>query len=180
MIEEILKYDKNFNESEFIGKVDRIFIMFLDSIMQKDIKIVDHYASDNVCSYISTIIDEYSNKNIIRLFDEANIKSTKISNVEINNNKIIIQVELVSRYKDYFIDENGNYISGVNDHRIEIIHNLTFEKDFYAIDAGIITSCPNCGNSVNANENGVCSFCNKVINMETYEYILTEIDTFKN
>lgn len=181
MIEEILKHDENFNESEFIGKVDRIFIMFLDSIMHKDITMVDHYANDQVCSYVSSLIEEYTKKNIIRLFDEANIKSTRIIDFKIIDNKYVINVELISRYKDYFIEEeSGNFISGINDHRIETTHILTFEKYINAIETGIVTSCTNCGNSINANVNGVCPFCNKVVNMEKYEYILTEIDTFKN
>ena len=111
MTQEILKYDNNFDESEFISKVDRIFIMFLDSIMHKDITMVDHYANDLVCSYASKLIEEYTNKNIIRLFDEANIKSTNIIDFKIIDNKYVIKVELISRYKDYFIDqESGNYI----------------------------------------------------------------------
>lgn len=181
MTEEILKYDKSFNESEFISKVDRIFIMFLDSIMHKDVTMVDHYASDQVCSYISSLIDEYVKNKIIRIFDEANIKSTRIIDFKIINNKFIIKVELISRYMDYFIDEEmGNYVRGVNNHRIETAHILTFEKFITAVDTGIVTSCTNCGNSINANVNGVCPFCNKVVAMEKYEYILTEIDTFKN
>ena len=124
--------------------------------------------------------DIYKGEPIILEGEEANIKSTRINSFNLINNKIVIQVELISRYKDYFINENGYFVSGINDHRIETIHNLTFEKDINAIDAGIITTCPNCGNSINANENGVCGFCNKVVNMETYEYILTEINTFKN
>jgi predicted lipid-binding transport protein (Tim44 family) len=180
MTEEIIKYDNNFNESEFISKVDRIFIMFLDSIMHKDISMVDHYANEKVCSYASILIDEYTQKNVIRLFDEANIKSTKICDFKFIDNKYVIKVELVSRYKDYIIDDNGNYISGVEDHRIETTHTLTFEKNANALDTGVVTMCTNCGNSINANENGVCSFCNKVYNMEKYEYILTDIDTFRN
>lgn len=181
MIQEIMKYDNTFNESEFISKVDRIFIMFLDSIMHKDVTMVDHYANDTVCSYVSKLIEEYTNKNIIRLFDEANIKSTNIIDFKILDNKYIIKVELFSRYKDYFIEEeSGSYVSGIDDHRIETKHILTFEKYVTAIDSGVVTSCTNCGNSINANENGVCPFCNKVISMEKYEYILTEIDTFKN
>lgn len=181
MIKEIMKYDNTFNESEFISKVDRIFIMFLDSIMHKDVTMVDHYASDTICSYVSNLITEYSQKKVIRLFDEANIKSTDILDFKILDNKYIIKVELISRYKDYFIEEeSGSYVSGIDDHRIETKHILTFEKSVNAIDSGIVTSCTNCGNSVNANEVGVCPFCNKVISMEKYEYILTEIDTFKN
>ena len=49
-------------------------------------------------------------------------------------------------YKDYFINEDdGNYISGINDHRIETSHILTFEKNINALDAGIVIACFVCG-----------------------------------
>lgn len=176
MIDEIKKYDKTFNESSFIGKVDRIFMMTLDSIMQKDINVVDHYANDNVCNKLSTLIEEYKEKNIIRLFDEANIKSTNISDVSFKDNHIYITVSLVARYMDYFIDEDGNFISGINDHRIEKEYTLTFVKDINAKELGIVTKCPSCGNTLNSNVSGLCSFCRNIIDMENYEYILFDIN----
>ena len=181
MIDEIKKYDLNFNESVFINKVGIIFIKLLDSIMYKDISIIDHYANDQVCSYINVLIEEYKIKRITRLFDEANIKSSRIIDFKFENNKYIIKVELISRFMDYFIDEdNGSYVGGINDHRIEKIHIITFEKDVNTIDLGILIKCPTCGNSINPNENGLCTFCKNIIPMEKYDYILTDIDTFKN
>ena len=176
MIEEIKKYDTSFNEATFISKVDRILMMTLDAIMQKDIKIVDHYASDNVCNSLNALITEYKNKNIIRLFDESNVKSTKITGYDIKDDNIYIYVDLVSRYMDYFIDDNGNYISGINDHRVEKLNKLVFVKNLNAKKRGIVTKCPSCGNSLNANVSGLCSYCHQIIDMYKYEYILCNIN----
>lgn len=176
MIEEIKKIDKSFNETTFISKVDRIFMMVLDSIMQKDIRVVDHYANDEVCNKLSELIDDYKMKNITRLFDESNIKSTNISGFSFKDNNIYITVDLISRYMDYFIDEDGSYVSGINDHRIETLYKLTFVKNINAKELGIVTKCPSCGNSLNSNVSGLCSFCRNVIDMFEYEYILCDIN----
>ena len=181
MINKIKQYDSNFNEGVFINKVDIIFIKLLDSIMYKDVSIIDHYANNQVCSCINGLIENYKNKKITRLFDEANIKTSRIIDFEFKNNKYIIKVELISRFMDYFINEdNGNYISGINDHRIEKVHIMTFEKDINTLDLGITVKCPTCGNSINPNENSICDFCKNIVPMEKYDYILTDIDTFKN
>ena len=64
------------------------------------------------------MVNEYKKKNIRRLFDEMNVKTSRITGSMITDNFITIEVVLVSRYMDYFTDENYKYISGVNDRRI--------------------------------------------------------------
>lgn len=71
---------------------------------------------------------------------------------------------------DYFIDEDGNYVSEINDHRIESLYKLTFVKNINAKELRIITKCPSCGNSLNSNISGLCNFCRNVIDMYEYEY----------
>ena len=173
MLEEIKKYDSNFNESVFINKADRIFIMILDAIMEKNINNIKHYISDNVYNDLNQLVSSYNEKNIIRIFDEMNIKSTEIMNVNIYDNKLFITVKLISRYMDYFIDpDTGNYISGINDHRIETEHIIEFVKNIDAKEIGITINCNTCGNSMNVNDSGICPFCKNIIDMSKYDYII--------
>ena len=177
MIEEIRNYDTNFNEDVFIGKVDRIFIMILDAIMEGNILNVKHYINDEIYNRYTELVNSYKNENIIRIFDEMNVKSTKIINYEVKENNIYIDVILVSRYMDYFIDENtGDYISGVNTHRIEEEHKIKFVKKLNSKNIGVTINCPTCGNSLNVNDSGLCMFCKNVIDMSEYDYIIDEID----
>ena len=48
MIEELEKLDKNFSEGTFLTKVDHIFIMILNGIMDNDMTSVKHYLSNEV------------------------------------------------------------------------------------------------------------------------------------
>lgn len=175
MIEEIKKIDTNFDEAMFLSKVDHIFIMILDSIMERDLSTVKHYLSDDVYNRFNDMVNSYLNSHKIRLFDEMNVKSTNIDSVNITEDDININVTITSRYMDYFIDEDGNYISGVNDHRIELIHKLVFTKKINAKELKEARRCPNCGNTLDINHSGVCPYCNQTIDMSNYDYILVEI-----
>lgn len=178
MINEIVKYDKEFTEGTFLTKADHIFMMLLDAIMQKDISIVKHYLTDEVASKYIKLIKEYSDKKIIRIFDETNVKNSKITNVNIENDKINITVKLNSRYMDYFINEDGDFISGINDRRIEKEHIIVFTKNIDSKNLNEIRRCPYCGNSLDINLTGKCPYCNQIIDMSKYDYIITKISTY--
>ena len=175
MIEEIKKIDTNFDEAMFLSKVDHIFIMILDAIMERDLNTVKHYLSDDIYNKFNDMVNSYLNSHKIRLFDEMNVKSTNIDSINITEEDININVTITSRYMDYFIDEDGNYISGVNDHRIELIHKLVFTKKINAKELKEARRCPNCGNTLDINHSGVCPYCNQTIDMSNYDYILVEI-----
>ena len=175
MIEEIKKIDTNFDEAMFLSKVDHIFIMILDAIMERDLSTVKHYLSDDIYNKFNDMVNSYLDSHKIRLFDEMNVKSTNIDSVNITEEDININVTITSRYMDYFIDEDGNYISGVNDHRIELIHKLVFTKKINAKELKEARRCPNCGNTLDINHSGVCPYCNQTIDMSNYDYILVEI-----
>ena len=102
MIEEIIKADDSFSESTFLSNVDHIFIMILNSIQNNNMEDVRHYLANDVYVKFNNMINEYKNKNIRRCFDEMNVKSSKIVGNMITDNFITIEVELVSRYMDYF------------------------------------------------------------------------------
>ena len=174
---EIIKYDKDFDESVFLTKADHIFIMILDAIMDNDMSSVKHYLTDEIYNRYVEMVNEYIEKGYTRLFDEMNVKSTEITGVNFENDKINIIVNLVSRYMDYFVDDNGDYVSGINTHRIEKSHTIIFSKNLDAKKLNEARRCPSCGNSLNINNTGVCPYCNQTIDMSKYDYIITQIDT---
>ena len=176
MIEEIKKYDSSFDEAMFLSKVDHIFIMLLDAIMERDLSTVKHYLSDEIYNRYNNLINMYLSDKKIRLFDEMNVKSTHIKNVNITNDSINIEVELISRYIDYFINENGTYLSGNNTSRIERINKIIFTKKKSAKELGEARRCPNCGNTLDINNTGVCPYCNGIIDMSEYDYIITSLE----
>ena len=177
MIEEIIKYDKEFTEATFLTKIDHIYMMVLDAVMEKDLSTVKHYLNERVYNELNSIVTDYINRNVTRIFNETNVKESNIVSYEVNDNEISIKVNLTSRYMDFFVNEDGEFISGVNDHRIEKYHTLVFTKRLDAKTLNEARPCPNCGHSLNINESGLCPYCNQIIDMSDYDYVLTFIDT---
>ena len=175
---EITKYDKSFDESVFLTRADHIFIMILDAIMDNDMSSVKHYISENIYNKFTELVNNYKANNYTRIFDEMNVKSTQIRDVSINEDEINIEVIITSRYMDYFLDENGNYVSGINDHRIEETHRLVFTKYINSKDLKEARRCPSCGSTLDINNSGVCPYCRQTIDMSNYDYIVTEMNTF--
>lgn len=163
-------------EAEFKTKVDHIFIMLLSAIMENDLKDVKHYLSDEVEEKFQKLIDNYLRDNVTRIFDEMNVKSTDILREYDNENGHNIEVLLTSRYMDYFLDENGEYLSGDNTRRIETIHTIVFTKKNETKDLHEVRRCPACSHSLDINVSGYCPYCGQTIDMSKYDYIITKID----
>ena len=176
MKERIMAVDKSFNEAMFISKVNNIFIKILDSLRDRDMSTVKHYLSDEMYEKFNSLVQEYIKDKKIRLFDEMNIKETYIKDVEITYDKINIEVNLTSRYMDYFVDEDGNYISGINDHRIEKNHRMLFTKRRDAKELGSARRCVNCGATLDINHTGLCPYCKNTTDMSEYDYIVTKME----
>ena len=174
--EELIKKDKSFSESGFISKVDNTFIMLLSSIMNGDVKRVKHKLSDDLFNKYDNLVNELNGRNERQMFDELNIKSSEIKNINYENGNYIINVFLVSRYINYVIDKtNGNYIRGINDRRIEKKYNLTFEKKDKVKEESIARKCPSCGANMDVNNTGRCSYCGSIYNTKDYDWILTKV-----
>ena len=177
MIEEIIKYDKDFTEATFLTKVDHIYMMMLDAIMDKNLDSAKHYLSSNVYNQLNALVEDYINRNVTRVFNETNVKTSSIVSYEVYEDRISIKVNLTSRYMDFFVNEDGEFISGTNDHRIEKEHTLILTKKLNVKTLNEARPCPSCGHSLNINESGVCPYCNQIIDMSNYDYIVTFIDT---
>ena len=168
-----------FNESMFKTKVDNIFVKLFTSIMKGDLSDVEHFISDEVKNKYMTYINELISKNERQMYDELNVKDTKILSRKELDNKEVIEVEIISRYMDYIIDiDTGEIIKGDDTRRIEKRNILVFEKKNDTKDIKLVRKCPGCGASISVNTSGKCDYCGTIYNLEDYDYILTDIQIF--
>ena len=175
---ELINLDSTFTESSFKTKVDNIFVMLHMSLMTDNMRRVDHFINDEVYNEFNNRLTILNNNNERQMFDELNVKSTDIINIEILEDKFIITVRLVSRYMDYVVDKTTlKYKRGNNSSRIEKENILTFEKKRSAKIQGVVRFCPNCGHPMDVNKSGYCEFCHSSYNQEDYDWVLTKIIT---
>ena len=176
MIEELIKYDTNFNEGMFKSYIDNVFVKLYTAVMLDDLESIKHFLSEEMYQKYSNILEELNKRNVTQMYDELNVKSSEIINVEITEKEFVIEVKLISRYMDYLIEKDtGDLISGDNTKRIEKTNFLTFKKIRNFENQKNIRRCPGCGASINVNSNGVCAYCGTTYNLIEYDYILTNI-----
>lgn len=177
-MDELIKLDPTFTESSFKTKVDNIFVMLHISLMTDNLKRVDHFISDNVYTKYKEKLNTLNNNNERQMFDELNVKSTEIENIQITDTSYVITVKLVSRYMDYIVDkETGNFKRGNNSSRVEKINILTFEKKRDSKIQSTVRFCQNCGHPMDVNKSGYCEYCGSTYNQENYDWVLTSITT---
>ena len=175
-LQELTNLDKTFNPATFISKCNHVFIKYLSAIMMDNLKEVDHFISDDVYKYGELIIAPLRSRNLRQMYDELNIKNTRIHNVELINNKYVITVFIESKYMDYIINKDtGNTVEGNDKTRIQVNYRLTFTKDVNAINEGEAKKCQACGSPMNINDSGICEYCGSIYQQEKHGWILNNI-----
>lgn len=176
-IEEFKNFECTFNESMFLSKVNNIFVQLLSSIMLDKLSDVKHFVSDDVYNWAENIVNNNKNNNWRQMYDELNVKSTIIKEIEVNESVYIIKVYLQSRYMDYIMNlSNGSVVSGNDNSRIQVNYWLTFTKKVNANNQGMVKRCPGCGAPLNVNASGKCEYCGAIYNQEDYDWILTKLE----
>lgn len=165
-----------FNEAMFKTKVDNIFVKLYTCEMKQDLSDVAHFISNDIENEFQNKINNLKKQNKRQMYDELNVKDTHIISRNVENDKEVIKVEIISRYMDYIIDKGtGSKVSGDDTRRIEKRNILIFEKKINTKEIGIVRRCPGCGASISVNTSGKCEYCDRVYNQEDYDYVLVSI-----
>ncbi len=173
---EILKYDSEFTESKFITYVNNVFIQVHLAIVTKELENIKHFVSDNLYNKLIQKVNILNEQNLTQMYDEINVAQTDILSYQIDNDIMIIEVNIVSRYLDYLMDSNGNYKSGNMDARVQKNNHLVFTKKINFKQPQTVNRCPGCGASIDVNLNGKCPYCGTIYNLEDKNWILSSLE----
>lgn len=162
-------------DSELTAKFSNIYINLLYAIMVKDINKVSHFLSSEMVKKYETLINDLKAKQVSQLYDELNVGEIDIIKREEKDGLERITVRILSRYMNYLVDSEGEYLEGNNEYREEHENILVFEKAANATELNYYR-CKYCGNNLDINFTGECPYCNKVYNMEDHDYQLIDIE----
>lgn len=172
MIEEIKQYDSNFSESGFITYINNIFVQVKMGIVLKNLINIKHFVSSNLYGQLEGIVDNLNKRKLTQMYDELNVYDTKLLKFSKTDEKLILEVNLISRALDYQMNKNGKIVKGNNDRRIEQNNYLTFIKKINAKEIGSMMKCPNCGATLEVNKSGRCPYCHGIFDLDDYNWIL--------
>ena len=106
------------------------------------------------------------------MYDELNVYDTKLLKFSKTDEKLVLEVNLISRALDYQIDKNGKIVRGNNMRRIEQNNYLTFTKKINTKEIGRMMKCPSCGATLEVNKSGYCPYCHGIFDLDDYNWIL--------
>lgn len=171
-------YDNSIDNTKFLSKVDNIYILLISGVMFDELDNVKHKVSDDVYKKYEAISINNKARNFSSVYEELNIRSTKILKINKDEERITVLVELISGYIGYVINNLTNEVVFGNKYNKNFYRNiLTLEKSIYAHNLKASVHCPKCGHPIDYNADGTCNYCGAVFNTEDFDYILTDIET---
>ena len=177
VLENLVKYDKDFAESKFKSKVENTFVQIKLAIVTGKIEKIDHFVNDEIYEQIKQKVETDIEKNRIQIYDELNVSNVEIINIEELNDSFKIAVKVHSKALEYYIDrENRKYLSGNNYSRTERDTIIEYTKMKNAQSYKVNRKCPTCGANIDVNANGQCSYCHTIFNLEKYDWVITKME----
>ena len=174
------KIDPNFSEAEFKEKLSNFYIHFQQSWQAKDISDLRPYLTDTLYAKSDRQLDAYRKNGQTNHVDRPAVLNVELLGWKKDQDNYVIAAVLNTRIVDYVTDDKtGELVRG----------NKTQEK-FMAYEWRLIRSadkltavntgtssvtCPYCGANVNINRSAVCEYCDSVIHVDTFDWVVSEI-----
>ena len=174
--EEYQKVDHTFNEAMFLTKINNIFIKIFSAITLDNLEEVKHFMSDEIYERFAEVLAKDKQNHERHMYDELNVKTSRIENITETENAYEIAVNLHARYMDYYLSlETGEVTRGNNSYRIDVLYHLTFTNQKKIKKTNLVRQCPNCGASLDVDDSGFCPYCHSTYDQIDHDYVLTKI-----
>lgn len=176
-LENLINQDSEFSVSKFKSKVENMFVQIKLSIVTGKTEKIKHFVNDETYNKIIQKVQNDIQNNRIQLYDELNVSSVDILNVQDLQDCFKIEVNVFSKALEYYISrDTRKYISGDTNVRVEKNNRLVFEKKKNAKMLGITRKCPSCGADIDINRSGKCEYCGTIFDLQNYDWIITYMD----
>ena len=178
-LQNLIKQDSEFTESKFRSKVENEFIQIISAIMVGKIERIHHFVNEEVYIKIKNRVIENLNNNRIEFFDEPNVATIELLQLEELEDKFNLNIKILFKSYNYYVDKiTRKFISGdkPGQDRSQIYYNLTFTKKKNAKHLGAARKCHSCGGNLYLNMNGKCRYCGNIFNLEDYDWVITKMD----
>jgi len=172
-----LKTNSDFNEQEFLHKVDTAFMGIQKAWSEKDISKARRYISDGVNQRFLTQIEMMGILEQTNIISDIKIDNIWIDKIESDGDFDIIHAGISAYANDIFKSELSRSLNtNVSEDFIEywsfIRKKSSKNKDLYGT-----VECPNCKAPLDGKNSDVvkCTFCGTLLNNGDYDWILSEI-----
>lgn len=179
--------DQTFDSMEFIEWSKKCFRIFWDAWTVGNLEAARIFLSDDLYEKMRSLYNDNLAKNRKDIYKIFSLVGCFINKYERESGFEYITVYMSSIHRHYVLDARRNSnipIEGSISQDLRTIYQLKFMRRFTIdqetkIKDGIQTViCPNCGAEVTALNAGRCEFCNSVIKVSEFSWVLSDIDEY--
>ncbi len=185
-INKIHEVDPYFNEDKFLSWAKTTFIKLQNAWTARDWEQIRTIESEELFEQHSAQIKRYIDKKQINVMDRIAVNYAKLYSFSQDEDKDTLSILLNSSMADYIIDENTQkVIQGDKITRRTKTYKMTFIrkkglKTSESTDEKKTTNCPNCGAPTNITSSGKCEYCGSVITIGEHDWVLSNLEPFRN
>ena len=177
----ISEYDPDFNANTFLEWAKEVFINLQYAWMDRDWEKVRHFESDELYSQHEMQLQEYKRLGRINILERININNAYFFSLVLDKEYEILSVVMNVRMIDYIIDEQSRHVLKGDPNRdcylsyFYVFRRKAGVKTLTAKQGTTTISCPNCGAPTRVVSSGRCEYCNFVIKLKDYGWVLSDI-----
>lgn len=172
--------DPKFDAGALEQKLSNLYVQMQQCWTAKDISTLRPYFSDALFAQLDRQLDAFRVNRRTNYVDRIAVLDVNLRGYYQQAETDHIVAEVCARITDYTLaDETGELISGSK--TAEKI--MTYEYDLIRPSGKTsvsekeahLTNCPNCGAPLNINRTAKCPFCDSIITVDNYDFVINNI-----
>ncbi len=179
-VNEYLKLDPTFSESQFKEKLANMFVQFQNGWQDKNLEPLRPYMSDAYYAQMDRQLDSYRRDKRTKMIERIAVLSVDISGWKQESGNDVMIARLKTRFTTYTVDDNtGNILQGSKtaekfmDYEWQLLRSSG--KTTVAEGGVKVQNCPNCGATININRTAKCEYCGSIVTVDSYDWVVNGI-----
>lgn len=175
--------NSSLNKDEFYEYVEYVFKCLIKTYNEENVNWIRPFCMNSLYYKKKYEIDDYKNNGVKRVIDGCRFKGCSLKDFNIDGDNQTIVVTVSAKMIDYAYDIASNeLVFGSKNKIADNIYILTFLKKNNNCDKKFDFNhniCPNCGSSLKLGDDGICKYCDTMLVVGDYYWVLTDIKNIK-
>lgn len=168
--DEASKLIPNFNKEYFLKARYNDYLGIQKAWTDFDYDTIRSMVTDELYNQYEMQLDTLKVKNEKNVMSEFEYKDAMITDINSENNKITVTIELICSFYDY-IEKNGAVTRGTKSSKITQHYEMKFVAN---LSNKKIDKCPNCGAKLENSASQKCEYCGSIISNVSDKWVLSK------
>ena len=174
------KADPAFSEAAFKEKLANLYVRLQDAWHNKELSPLRPYLSDALYAQSDRQLDEHRRKGETSYIERIAVQDVSLTGWRQEQDRDVIIARLHTRITTYILnDATGQLVRGSRTAEKFMEYEWSLSRSVnrrgQSGDSAVVHNCPNCGAPLNINRTAKCEYCDSIITVDSYDWVLTSI-----